>query len=100
MDSLDEFKNFVRQKPEISSWVLDGKYNWQQLYEMFTMYGKDHEIWQQMAKPSSPASNIDLLQLLKNIDIETLIAGMQGLEKILDLVANYLESNQLKRFDD
>ena len=43
---------------------------------------------------------MDLLQLIKNIDIDSLILGMQGLEKILDLFAGYLESNSIKTFDD
>lgn len=99
MNSIDEFKLFVKKKPEFSSLVLSGNYSWQQLYEMYTMYGENHEIWQQLQKKESPPT-IDWVGLVKNIDIDTLISGMQGLEKILDLFAGYLESNQPKMFDD
>ena len=90
MDALDEFKSFVRTKPELATLVHQGAYNWQELYEMYMMYGKSHEVWQQLNKKDE----IDWIKLIKNIDIDLLISGMQGLEKILDLLVGYLESNQ------
>lgn len=99
MDSVDSFKLFVQKRPEFSSLVLDGTYNWQQLYEMYMMYGENHEIWQQLKKKEA-TSSIDWAGLLKAIDMDTLISGMQGLEKILDLFAGYLESHQEKMFED
>lgn len=99
MDSIDSFKTFVRSKPEFSSLVLDGTYNWQQLYEMYMLYGEEHEIWQNIQKKEVTPS-IDWMQLIRNIDIDTVISGMQSLEKILDMFAGYLENNQIKRFDD
>lgn len=100
MNQLDSFKQFVQTKPDFVSLVTSGQYNWQQLYEMYTIYGGDHEIWQQITKKEINKSSMDLLQLIKNIDIDSLILGMQGLEKILDLFAGYLESNSIKTFDD
>lgn len=100
MDSVENFKQFVKTKPEFSSLVLDGTYNWQQLYEMYTMYGENHEIWNNLNKNKSTVSTIDWMSVIKNIDIDTLISGMQGLEKILDLFAGYLENNQNHLFED
>ena len=99
MDNIEQFKQFVRTRPDFSRLVHEGAYNWQQLYEMYTMYGENHEIWQQLQKKET-SSTIDWMNLIKNIDIDTLISGMQGLEKILDLFAGYLENSQARPFDD
>ena len=38
---MDEFKEFLKTIPSIKQDVLNGRYTWQQLYEIFVMYGKD-----------------------------------------------------------
>ena len=94
MSNLDEFKQFVRTKPNFMTLVQKGEYSWQQLYEMYVLYGENHKIWQQLDKKETSFSSVDLLNLIKNIDIDTLILGMQSIEKLLDLFASYLENGQ------
>ena len=94
MDKLDEFKQFVKSKPNFISLVQKGDYSWQQLYEMYVLYGENHKIWQQLDKKENSISTIDLLNIIKDIDIDTLILGMQSLEKLLDIFANYLENGR------
>ena len=93
MDKLEEFKLFVRTKPEFVKLVQKGEYSWQQLYEMYVLYGENHKIWQQLDKKENSFSSNDILNLIKNIDVDTLILGMQSLEKLLDLFAGYLENS-------
>lgn len=94
MDNLDAFKQFVRTKPNFMMLVQKGEYSWQQLYEMYVLYGENHKIWQQLDKKETSFSSTDLINMIKNIDIDTLILGMQSLEKLLDLFAGYLENGQ------
>lgn len=43
MDNLDEFKAFLKTIPSIKEDVLNHRYTWQQIYEIYTMYGEnDH----------------------------------------------------------
>lgn len=93
MDDLDEFKRFVQTKPELATLVHQGKYRWQELYEMYSLYGREHEVWQNLTKKDE----LDLVKLIKNIDIDVLISGMQSIDKILELLVGYLESNQNER---
>ena len=41
---MDEFKEFLKTIPSIKQDVLNGRYTWQQLYEIFVMYGKDDKL--------------------------------------------------------
>ena len=48
--SKENFKNFVRQNPELADYVLDKKVTWQQLYEIYDMYGENNQIWDKYRK--------------------------------------------------
>ena len=43
--SKENFKNFVRKNPDLADYVLAKKVTWQQLYEIYDMYGEDNKIW-------------------------------------------------------
>ena len=43
--SKETFKLFARNHPELAYQVMDGKTNWQKLYELYEIYGEDSEIW-------------------------------------------------------
>ena len=38
----EEFKNFVRTKPELIKYVQNGKMTWQKFYELYDLYGTDN----------------------------------------------------------
>ena len=41
----EEFKNFVRTKPELIKYVQNGKMTWQKFYEMYDLYGEDNIVY-------------------------------------------------------
>ena len=118
MNEVDAFKDFVKTRPELAAEVHEKRYTWQELYEMYTLYGKDHEIWQnfQSQSPASTSSGTGnpaldlgtLLNLLKTVDINALLSSMQGLQKILGIAAALFEKDEpvqpgfesLSRMDD
>lgn len=115
MESVDAFKAFVKTMPEAANAVHEGRYTWQQLYEMYALYGEDHEVWDVFKKKKtndSAANLVDLnvlTQLVKNIDMNALVSGMQGLEKVLGIVATLFDKEEapyeknlqhLSRMDD
>ena len=40
--SKENFKNFVRKNPDLADFVLNKKVTWQQLYEIYDMYGENN----------------------------------------------------------
>lgn len=86
----EEFKLFVRKKPELASYVNNGSMTWQKFYEQWSLYGEDSEIWD---KYKSKASNEEesfsisnIAQSLKNIDMDQVQKGVQSLSKMIELV--------------
>lgn len=86
MNKLDEFKTFVTTIPSIKEEVLSGRYTWQQLYEVYVMYGKDDKFWQ----PYRTTAGMDLtgiMSLVKNIDMNALSNSLSAIEKVLNMAS-------------
>lgn len=89
MSQLEEFKKFVTTIPGVRDDVLSGRYTWQQLYEIYTMYGENDKFWNVYKKDSG----IDLstiMGLVKNIDLDSVSSGLQSLEKMLNMASGLL----------
>ena len=43
--SKESFKTFARKYPELATSVINGKVSWQQLYELYEIYGENNDIW-------------------------------------------------------
>ncbi len=120
MQSIDDFKSFVRTMPSLKDEVLGGKYTWQQLYELYDLYGEDHEIWEDYKKeikketgPVSSGSSFDLNTILKyvqNIDMDKASQALTQLNKVITLGSSLLKKEEpvrginskptYRRFDD
>ena len=46
----EEFKVFVRTKPELVSYVSSGEMTWQKFYEIWNLYGNDEKVWEKYTK--------------------------------------------------
>ena len=119
----EEFKNFVRTKPELIKYVQNGKMTWQKFYELYDLYGDDSTIWnkylnkeekkieESSSTNANPLNNI--LTMAKNIDADKLQDGLSSIQKAVDLFggllvkdkgtstkSDYLPRPVYKRFDD
>lgn len=103
MDSVNGFKTFIRTMPNAASEVHNGNYTWQQLYEMYVLYGENHEVWNSFKKVSTEtstnSSSLDLstlLQVFKTVDVNALISSMDGLSKVLGIVATLFDKDEVE----
>ena len=106
--SKESFKSFARKYPELATTVLEGKVSWQQLYELYEIYGEEDSIWSNYIT-SKPQTNSfkDIFDTLKKIDINTFQEGINGVQKALNVIqglgltSNKYEPKPLyKRFDE
>lgn len=113
----DEFKAFVRKKPELIKYVNSGKSTWQKLYEQWSLYGEDEDVWKNtlIDNDSSKENSFSFsafTDMIKKIDINQVKKGVNSLQKIIELiqgfnlkdasdVTNNYEPRQLfKKFED
>lgn len=90
---MEEFKEFLKTIPSIKQDVLNGRYTWQQLYEIFVMYGKEDKFWQ----PYKTTSNFDLnllVEVIKNIDLNALSNSLSSIERVLSVLNNFMNQKE------
>ena len=107
--SKELFKKFARKNPSLANTVLNGTATWQQLYELYEIYGENNSIWNPYLNPKedTPIGSFkDLFQTLKNLDMDSVQKGVTNLQKTIGLlqeigVGNSLEKRPIyQRFDD
>ena len=45
MDKKEEFKKFVKKNPDFADYVRNKTATWQELYELWDMYGEDESVF-------------------------------------------------------
>lgn len=114
--SKENFKSFARLHPELVSSVINQKTNWQQLYELYEIYGENSSVWNtyfqtnNTPSPSIPDTFKDFFSTLKNIDMDSVQKGISNIQKTIGLLQdigfgnresnNYERRPIYKRFED
>ena len=89
MSQLEEFKKFITKIPNVKEDVLSGRYTWQQLYEIYTMYGENDKFWN-IYKKDSGVDLSTIGEVIKNIDMDSVYGGLKALEKMLGMASGFL----------
>ena len=95
MDKKDEFKEFIKSKPELVDYVKSKEYTWQDFYEVYDLYGKDETVWDKYKKKTSNddneerknASITELTNLVKNINIDNVQKYINNAQKAINVIS-------------
>ena len=102
MSKKDEFKSFVSSHPNLINIVKSKKHTWQDLFEVFDLYGTDESLWnkymeaQDNIKNSSTSSIGELTKLFKNINIENVQKYIDTAQKAIGIVQELTGGNAAK----
>lgn len=98
MDSITNFKNFVRKNPSLISYVKENRMTWQKFYELYDLYGEDHEIWNEYKDIKTEKNTdtktdkshfwSDIVNMTKNLDVDKVQNGISSLQKTLGLIGD------------
>ena len=95
--SKEAFKLFVRNNPMLASHVNNNEISWQQLYEMYNLYGENSNVWNSYLEPMkktsvpkvTPTNEMafkELINIVRNVDLEKVRHGIEGVQKTISLV--------------
>ena len=103
MEKIDNFKEFVRNNNYLINYTKNGTKTWQDLYEMYDLYGEDSDAWNKYlnednrtatnsatTKPSNYMEEI--VRMAKNIDMDKVQEGITSLQKTLGLFGDLFTS--------
>lgn len=123
MAKIDNFKLFVKNNPNLITYVKNNTMSWQKFYELYDLYGEDNSVWNEYlnkdttvnttkteSKKSSKFS--DILDIAKNLDTNKLQDGISSVQKAIGLIGDILVKDKkpdastynprpiYRRFDD
>ena len=91
-NKIDLFKEFVRNNSFLISYVKSGEKSWQEMYEIYDLYGEDEDAWEKFLVKEEKKENIknnnyfeELVRMAKNIDVDKVQEGITSLQKTLGL---------------
>ncbi|MEG0826375.1 MAG: spore coat protein YlbD [Bacilli bacterium] len=95
MANTEEFKGFVKENPKLIKYVKNGSMTWQKFYELYDLYGKDNEIWNNYLKEEKTVTQAaatftlaDTFNFLKNIDLNSLQNGISSIQRVVGVVSD------------
>lgn len=95
MDKKEEFKLFARKYPTFAEHVSKKNTTWQELYELWDMYGDDDKVFSKYnTVPNSDLSNI--ISSIKNINMDTVKKNLNSIEKGIKLVQDLIKKDDVK----
>lgn len=123
MTKIDNFKLFVKNNPNLITYVRNNTMSWQKFYELYDLYGEDNNVWNEYlnkdttvntTKTESKKSNkfSDILDMAKNLDTNKLQDCISSVQKAIGLIGDILVKDKkpdastynprpiYRRFDD
>ncbi|WP_249028672.1 YlbD family protein [Tannockella kyphosi] len=94
MTKLDDFKQFIATIPSIKEDVLNSRYTWQQLYEIYILYGKEDKFWLPYKNKSNTIDLLTLYEIVKNLDMQQVSNSLTSIEKVLTMLGTFLPDNK------
>ncbi len=82
----EKFKTFVKANPKLIDYVKNKKGSWQDLYEIYSLYGEDENIWEKYTNDDNSIN--DLIKLIKNVNLENIKNVIDGMQKAISLIQN------------
>lgn len=97
MDKLDEFKEFVKDKPFLKERVDKKETTWQSLYETYDLFGKDADVFKEKKDGTinqtrnNPSS---LLKMLEGVNLDKINENLEGMKKILGVLGEFSKKEE------
>ncbi len=78
--SKEDFKNFVKNRPELADYVDKNEMTWQKFYELYDLYGENNEVWNKYKKKTNKISDF-----MEKFDPDVLQEHITNAQKALDI---------------
>ncbi len=87
MSKKEEFKEFIKNKPELVEYIKNKEMTLQGFYEIYDVYGNDESAWAPYERSGNTSSNIPkLTDIMKNINVDELQKHINTAQKALGVV--------------
>lgn len=100
MSKKEEFKNFISKNPDFIKTVKAGKISWQEMFELYDLYGENNKVWDEYRNSETPEKSsftlTGLLNSLKSINLETFQNNISSLQKAVGFLEDLTREDKKK----
>ena len=101
MNKLDEFKEFVKDKPFLQEKVDKKETTWQSLYETYDLFGKEADVFKndsvREASPTNKTNNeSSILKMIEGVNLDKISENLEGIKKILGVLGEFTKKEDPK----
>lgn len=100
MDKLEEFKEFIKDKPFLREKVNNKETTWQSLYETYDLFGKEADIFRETKDNNeirnNSATNNSLFKMLEGVNLDKISENLEGMKKILGVLGEFTKKEEPK----
>ena len=89
----EQFKEFVKNNPKLIDYVKNNNKNWQDLYEIYDLYGEDSDIWDNYLKNNKTGID-DLVKMIQNVNLDAVKNTVDSLSKAVGILKNISNNKQ------
>lgn len=100
MSKIDDFKLFIKTKPEVVNKIHNGELSWQMVYEIYDIKGENDPLFQneksikKTEENKSTTSSINsALKAFQDIDMDKVTNNLQSIQKVLSIFSEFGKSN-------
>ncbi len=88
MSKKEEFKEFMRNKPELVEFIKNKEMTLQSFYEIYDVYGNDESAWKPYERASAPTriNPPKITDIMKNINLDEIQKHINTAQKALGVV--------------
>lgn len=100
MDKLQEFKSFIKTKPDVLDKIHNNEITWQQVYETYDLYGSNHSLFgateekevknetkSEEKTPFKTRSEYvnNALKMFQDVDMDKVTSNLQSIQKVMGI---------------
>ncbi len=97
MSKKDEFKEFIKTKPELIDYVKSGEMSWQKFYEVYDIYGSDRSVWDKYSGIKTENLGVNTSKfsdLMKGVNMDSIQEHIGTAQKALGFVQELASSGK------
>ena len=94
----EKFKEFVKNNPRLIEYVKGSNKSWQDLYEIYSLYGEDETIWNNYLKDNKTGIN-ELISMIQNVNLDKVKNTVNSLEKAITIIQNIGSNKNIEMYE-
>lgn len=105
MDKLEQFKEFIKDKPFLREKVEKKETTWQSLYETYDLFGENADVFKENNGNANQEYNEtrnanrnpnNLLKMLEGVNLDKISENLEGMKKILGVLGEFTRKEEPK----